>query len=381
MRGGLRPGFYNTIHRSILIVACLAIVSGCGETRSAIGVVREATDPRVEPFLQDMLVEEHFTGAVLVARGGKTIHAKGYGPASQTTDNDVATAFHVASLTKQFTAAATMQLVEKGILDLAVSINRYLPEKYTTPTWEAVTAHHLLSHSSGIPDYAVTRDYYDVIDGFCLGDTVDGMILEAMASDLEFSPGSRYQYSNIGFTLLGLIIENQTGAAYEEYMQDEIFEPMGMTASRIHVEGHVPATNEADGLRWSEELGGHVPDDVVSLPVTAPDGGLVTTLGDLLTWSQIYSGSARGILDQSSIDQMTSLQIRIGRGGAIDGYGYGLGIGDRLIGHTGYIVGFRSQFVFDRRTGTLILVLTNNTSNDPRRIAFGLLTILLAAER
>ena len=73
---------------------------------------------------------------------------------------------------------------------------------------------------------------------------------------------------------------------------------------------------------------------------------------------------------------MTSPQAAIGRGGPLDAYGYGLYVGDRLIGHAGYIVGFRSYFLFDRETATLIAVFTNNTTNDPQRIAFGLLTIL-----
>lgn len=181
-------------HRLIWLCA-FVLLAGCtgdvtpeapGETDS---VMIEVVDPRIDGFLEEMVDQEHFSGVALVTRGGDVVHAKGYGSASGGNLNNVNTAFHVASITKQFTAAAIMQLVEAGTVDLDESIIVYLPEQYHTPTWKDVHVHHLLSHSSGIIDYAVTRDYYDVVDGFCLGDTVDGMIREAMTKDLEFAPG------------------------------------------------------------------------------------------------------------------------------------------------------------------------------------------------
>ena len=338
-------------------------------------------DLSIEKFLQDMVVDERFTGAVLVARGKEVIHAKGYGPATAELKNNVETKFHVASITKQFTAAAVMQLVEAGPVDLHASINSYLPKAYRASQWDVVTVHHLLTHTGGVPDYGVERDYYNVVDGFCLGDTVDGMIREAMSKPLEFKPGSKFSYSNIGFTLLGFIIENVSGEPYETYLEEKVLKPMGMLSSRVHVEGHVPAENEAMGFRWSEEHNTHVADDIVSLPVTAPDGGLVTTLEDFLKWTQIYAGAEQSILSPSSIKMMTSRHTTSdGKDGPMESYGYGLSTGDQFVGHSGYIVGFRSQFVFSPDKGLLVTVFTNNTSNDPLKIASGLLSILLAAE-
>jgi CubicO group peptidase (beta-lactamase class C family) len=364
----------------------LLLLSGCtedatqdaGDARHS--AVNEVVEDRVEVFLQEMIDQEHFSGVALVAKGGEVIHAKGYGIAAGAAPNNVDTVFHVASVTKQFTAAAIMQLVEAGILTLDESINAYLPARYVIPTWNDVHVQHLLSHSSGITDYAVVRDYYEVVDGFCLGETVDGMIREAMSKELEFAPGSEFAYSNIGFTLLGEIIEEQAGIPFARYMKEKILEPMGMHSSRIHIEGHVPADNEAAGHRWDEDTQRHVKDDVVSLPVTEADGGLVTTLGDFLKWIRIYSGGGQDILRRSSIDAMTTSQISMGRSGSIDGYGYGIGVGQRLIGHSGYIVGFRSRFDYDRQSGTLIAIFTNNTTNDPARISSGLLTIMLTPE-
>ncbi|MEL7450827.1 MAG: serine hydrolase domain-containing protein, partial [Pseudomonadota bacterium] len=329
------------------LLFCAFLMVGCGTEAPPMRIegetatLSEVVDPRIDAFLQGAVAEEHFSGAALVVKDGAIMHAKGYGLAAPGKPNTVNTVFHVASVTKQFTAAAVLQLVEAGMVDLDGSINAYLPQQYWSPVWQGVRVRHLLSHSSGITDYAVVRDYYDVVDGFCLGDTVNGMIREAMEKPLEFAPGTQYTYSNIGFTLLGEIIEEQTGMPYAQYMQEKILRPMGMTSSRIHVEGHVPSANEAAGYRWDEATQQHVKDDVVSLPVTAPDGGLVTTLGDFMRWIQLYAGGDQEILTQASLDAMTSPQISLGRDGEIDSYGFGLSVGERLLGHSGYIVGFR----------------------------------------
>jgi hypothetical protein len=104
---------------------------------------------------------------------------------------------------------------------------------------------------------------------------------------------------------------------------------------------------------------------------------LITTVGDFAKWARIYTGTKQPILSQQSIDVMSVPAIEIGAGGPLDSMGYGLYIGDRLIGHGGRIVGFSSQFIFDRETRSLIVVFTNNASNNPQRIASGLLTVLL----
>ena len=376
------------MHRSLSTVSIVLFCSACSgagpetaveSTTQTISVDREVVDPRTETFLQEMVRDEHFTGVALVMKEGQIVHSKGYGDATQERENAVTTVFHVASITKQFTAAAVMQLVEQGKVELDASVNEYLPEEYQSPKWATVHIHHLLSHTSGVPDYAVTRDYYNVVRGFCLGDTVDGMVKEARAKDLEFSPGSKFSYSNIGFTLLGFVIEHVTSTPFDEYVKINILTPMGMESSRIHVEGHVPVPDEAEGHRWNEEQGVHVPDDVVSLPVTAPDGGLVTTLSDFAKWTEIYMGGQHAILTQESLDAMTNPVTETGwksARGLPQRYGYSLFLGDSSVSHVGYIVGFRSYFFVDREEQLLIAVFTNNTTSNPVRIAAGLLGVL-----
>lgn len=369
---------HRLLELTILLVA-LSLISRSGIAGEAAhaSLIQEVTDVRFDSFIEDMMKHEHFTGVALVMRDGRILHAKGYGKASASTTNTIDTKFHVGSITKQFTAAAVMQLVEKGSVKLDESINTYLPRRYRSPKWNAVTIHHVLSHSSGIPDYAVTRDYYQVVKGFCLGDTVDGMVKEAMRKDLEFAPGSKFSYANLGYTLLGFVIENQANTSYDQYIKQNVLDPMGMASSSIHATAHVSAKDEAVGFRWSAEQGDYVQDDAVSLPVTAPDGGLITTLGDFAMWARIFTDADQTVLNQGSIERMTTPAIGIGAGGPLDSMGYGLYVGDRLIGHGGRIVGFSSQFVYDRETRSLIVVFTNNTTNSPQKVALGLLTILL----
>ncbi len=321
---------------------------------------------------------KRFSGVAVVMSEGRIVHASGYGKATKEKKNTVTTTLHVASVTKQFTAAAVLQLVEKGAVDLDVSVNEYLPQRYRSPKWGKVKIHHLLSHTSGVPDYVINRDYYNVVKGFCLGDTVDGMVREAMAKDLEFSPGMKFSYANIGFTLLGFVIEKQSRTPYDEYLAVNIFKPMKMESSRIHISGHVPTEEEAEGHRWNEELGAHMPDEVVTLPVTAPDGGLVTTLTDFVRWTDIYMGGEQPILSQRSLEAMLNPVVAVNETdvrGAPQSIGYGLFLGNRLISHEGYIVGFRSYFIVNREKRLLITVFSNNTSNSPTRISCGLLEI------
>ncbi len=335
-----------------------------------------------EDLLTEMTRVERFKGVALVMRGNDIIHARAYGNATGETANRLNTAFHVGSITKQFTAVAIMQLVEKGSLVLDNPISDYLPEKYHSDFWSDVRLHHLLSHTSGIPDYAVTREYYDVVDGWALGDTVEGMIREAMQRELEFKPGTDFEYSNIGYTLLGEIIEEQTDSLFEDYIQENLLDPLGMTDSRIRVQNHVPLKHEASGFRWNEAEGRHTKDNVVSLPVTSPDGGLITTLNDFTKWIATYSDKKHPRLSSTSLERILQSSIpsnsydwpEEGLHGNTS-YGFGLTLSGELISHPGMIVGFTSHFIYDRQTDLLVVVFTNSKTTDAIKIASNLFKI------
>ncbi len=272
-----------------------------------------------------------------------------------------------------------MQLVEQNKINLEESINNFLPTQYRSDKWDSVAVHHLLSHTSGVEDYAVTRDYYNVEKGFCLGNTVDGMIKEAMPKELEFPPGSKFSYSNIGYTLLGEIIQNITGEPYPRYLKAKVLEPLEMHSSFIHTTDYKASSDEAIGYRWDDEQNKHVLDDIVSLPVTEPDGNLVTTLNDFLKWTNIYVGDEQSILQEASLKKMTTSYIEadeVGPYGNFDSYGYGLFLSKELISHTGYIVGFRSHFIVNPKENIRVFVFSNNVSMSPKSVSSGIYKII-----
>jgi len=348
--------------------------------REEIELSKEIVHPKIESFITNRMREEHFIGVVLVAVNDKIIHAKGYGMAQDGIQNRVNTKFHVASVTKQFTAAAIMQLLEVEKINLEESINVFLPVQYRSDNWNKVTIHHLLTHTSGIEDYAVSRDYYEVEKGFCLGDTVEGMIKEAMTKELIFPSGTSFSYSNIGYTLLGEIIKYTTGEPFDSYMKKHVFKPMGMHDSFIHNTSTYSLSNdEAIGYRWDTIMNKHVPDDIVSLPVTQPDGNLVTTIGDFLKWTKIYTEQNETILKKASIEKMITPYIKDNFSFMEKHnphYGYGLSLTDSTISHPGYIVGFRSHFIVDTARQIKIFVFNNNVSNDARNISGGIYELL-----
>jgi D-alanyl-D-alanine carboxypeptidase len=366
----------------------VSLISSCNNKEKAvennkdaekIELNNEVTNPTIEVFINKVINEEHFKGVVLAAVNDEVIHAKGYGMANDTAKNNINTKFHVASITKQFTAAAIMQLVEQNKINLEEPINEFLPSQYRSDKWEVVNIHHLLSHTSGIEDYAVTRDYYNVEKGFCLGNTVDGMIKEAMAKELEFPPGSKFTYSNIGYTLLGEIIQNITGEPYHRYLKEHVLEPLELNSSFIHTIDYEASSDEAIGYRWDDEQNQHVPDDIVSLPVTEPDGNLVTTLNDFLKWTNIYVEKEQPILEDPSIKKMTTPYIEadeVGPYGNLDMYGYGLYLSKELISHSGYIVGFRSHFIVNPKENIRVFVFANNVSMSPKSVSSGIYKII-----
>lgn len=375
------------IHFFTLIIGII-LAAACA-TPGGLPAAKLGSKINIERYMEKATIEDHFSGVVMVAHHGKILLNQGYGMATEKAENKPNTIMHVASVTKQFTAAAIMLLSEAGKIDLSASINRYLPKKYQSEKWENVTVHHLLSHTSGISDYAVHRDYYDVRKGFCYGSTIDGMIHEARTKDLEFVPGSTFNYSNIGYTLLGVIIEQACGCSYGEFIKQKLLIPAKMFSSGIHEENHIEKKDEAKGYRWDEGKQKLVEDDEISLPVTAPDGGLYTTTEDLYRWSKVISGKTPGILSPEIISKMTAV-VRVsapprdgpwahyGKNG--NGYGYGLFIEKfpRIsIQHPGYIVGFRSQVNLFPEEGIFIAVLANNTKANPSKIANDIAKIVL----
>jgi CubicO group peptidase (beta-lactamase class C family) len=276
------------------------------------------------------------------------------------------TIYQSGSVGKQFTAAAIVMLSEAGRLSLDDSITHYFPE--APRRWRGITIRHLLTHTSGIPDYAdstldLRRDY-----------TEDELVRLAARMPLTFRPGQRWSYSNTGYLLLGILIHRVTGAFYGEFLHDRIFVPTGMTTTRIISESDIVPNRSAgyrlvDGTLQNQEWVSP------SLNSTA-DGSLYFTVRDLSRWAIA--------LNHQRIPSKAGLEaswtpVRLNDGGTYP-YGFGWDIGQqrgfRRIGHGGSWQGFRSSIERYPDFNLTVVVLSNLAQAEPESIAMGVAGII-----
>ncbi len=307
-----------------------------------------------------------FQGAVLVARDGQPILEKGYGMADVElgVPNQPDNKFLIGSITKQFTATAIMQLQEQGKLDVNNPISAYLPD-YPKPMADQVTLKHLLTHTSGIPSYT---DNGTVMASRTVDMSLDSLMATFDSLPLDFEPGSKYYYSNSGYVVLGAIVEKVSGKSYEDYLQEHIFKPLEMQNTGYAHNDRI-ITGRAQGYTIDND--GHVINAkriAMSIPFSA--GALYSTVGDLLKWDQaLYTEK---VLSSKSLKAMWTPML--------NGYGYGWHIGEkfghRVIGHSGGIDGFSSdfaRFVDDRVT---VVVFSNNEAASASQIGAQLAAIV-----
>ena len=177
----------------------------------------------IDEFIQSYHDKQEFSGSVLVAKNGQVVFQKGYGAANREWNqpNTTATQFRIASLTKQFTVMLLMQLKQSGKLSLEDSLTKFLPW-YNKSTGHRVTIHHLLTHTSGIPDYTSRGEFFNEI---ALRKYSAKEFVDKFCSDkLQFEPGAKHVYSNSNYYILGAVIESITGKAQSRALKDQKFE-------------------------------------------------------------------------------------------------------------------------------------------------------------
>jgi N-acyl-D-amino-acid deacylase len=298
------------------------------------GVSGRQADP-VDAIVNDELRSQRIPGmAVAVVRGGEVVAARGYGLAD--VEHNVAvtpdTIFQSGSLGKQFTAVAVMLQVEDGKLALTDPISKFFPE--APDSWRAITVRHLLTHTSGIPDYNdgqldYRRDY-----------TEDELVKFAATLPLDFTPGAEWKYSNTGYILLGALVRRTSGSFYGDMLRDRVFTPLGMATARVISEADI-VRNRAAGYRL--ERGELRNQEWVSPSMnTTADGSLYLSLRDLIAWDRgIRNGS---VLRPDSWRQIfTPVTLNNGR---VHPYGFGFEV-DRIAGrnvqkHGGAWQGFKT---------------------------------------
>lgn len=222
--------------------------------------------------------------AVLIQQGGKTIFEHCYGKADLETGADVTptTNFCIASVSKQFSAVALLQLVEQGKLNLQTTMSQMFPE-WTQPFYKRVTLHHLLSHTSGIPDIRNRNDRHFVLTAT----DVESTSFMAHLQALEFEPGTQYKYQNPTFQLAYQIVPRYSGEDFEDYMHRHIFSKAGMKHTQYFADGR-EMPNSAHGYRWDDGQGRYVEYDYgeETFFATKADGGVYTSVREFARWER-----------------------------------------------------------------------------------------------
>lgn len=327
---------------------------------------------KVDTYMQAAVEAERFIGSILIARDGQTIVSQGYGMANIEHDapNTPNTVFRLASLTKQFTATAILLLQERGKLSVDDSVCKHLKE--CPPAWQPVTIHHLLSMTHGLPGVSAAE----------LG-PLRGLPVpwdqwqEAMnKKPLEFTPGEKFKYSNAGYTLLGFIIERISGKSYGEFMQENIFAPLGMKHTGYEDPRRI-IRNRATGYA---QLPG---DPIANVPYREivrlyAAGGMYSTTEDLLLWDKaLYTEK---LLSRQSIDRMLTPVTEMMPGKR---YAYGWWVsekfGRREVAHGGNATGFITYIARYPADRVTVIVLSNNQAGSSGKISNVLASIVFGA--
>ncbi|MEZ4416029.1 MAG: serine hydrolase domain-containing protein [Gemmatimonadota bacterium] len=297
--------------------------------------------------------------SVAVVRGADTLLMRGYGMVdlewSVPTPEDASASYEIGSVTKQFTAAAVLQLVEQGKLDLDADVSEVLPEFDTRG--HRVPVRRLLDHTSGIKGYTEMPVFGELVAKKLPRDTLVSLV---EAEPFEFEPGTAQIYNNSAFFLLGLIIEKASGQSYEDYVREHFFAALGMRDSYYCSERdvHAHAAHGYDGGPTGLRKKGYLDH---TWPFAA--GSLCSSARDLVTWNRALHGGR--VLSAASYREMTTPRPLLD-GTAIQ-YGMGLGIseraGHRLIAHGGGINGFLSEGRYFPDDDLIIVVLQNSAAS------------------
>ncbi|WP_292050740.1 MULTISPECIES: serine hydrolase domain-containing protein [unclassified Brevundimonas] len=322
--------------------------------------------PQLKQRLDHMAATRQFTGAVLVARGNEVLFRQTYGKANyeQQTPFELDTRFRLASVSKQFTGVAVLKLQDEGKLSVNDPVCQWIqpcPER-----WANVRIHHLISHTSGIPDLMAQANWGQVR---VTPHSPEQLLANATRYGLQFQPGEKVRYNNVGFNLAAYIVAKASGMSFEDYLQKTFFEPLGMTQTGSDVHANTPGLAMGYGLFPQ----GLTPQPLANVSVVHGAGALYSTMDDLLMWNlALHNGRilkpesyADLIRDHSPEDTPKE------RGRPHRAYGYGVfmnSLGERVspsfsepqIYHTGSWSGFRNLVSYEPTQKITVVVLSNN---------------------
>ena len=336
-------------------VALTLLLGGCAGGSKPV----DPTDALMQRYAGDV------PGAsLLVLKDGKPIVSRSYGVANLE-DGDKATPatnYRLASVSKQFTAAAILLLAESGRLNLDDPVRHWLP---TLPeTASAVTLRQLLTHTGGLVDYE------DLIPPGTIEQVSDDDVLRLLSatSKTYFAPGTAYRYSNSGYVLLGLVVERASGTSLPLYLRQHIFQPLHMDHTLMYVRGGPGVENRAYG--YSEENGSWTRTDQSVTSATRGDGGIYSSVDDMAKWdAALYDDR---LLSDASRKLAFTPHVKVTGEPYEASYGYGWRITGDTLWHSGESIGFRNVIVRWPKQRLTVILLSNRNEPEPYRTALAI---------
>jgi CubicO group peptidase (beta-lactamase class C family) len=331
---------------------------------------QQKDDKQLTTYFDKILSEQFKTdepgATVLVSRNGQVIYKKAFGMANLELNSpmQVDNIFWVASIGKQFTAVAILQLMEHGKLNLQDEITKFIPD-YPSQG-KKITIEHLLTHTSGIPTYSGMEDPERKLS---LGCTQNDVIDFFKNLPFRFDPGTKWEYSNSGYFLLGYIIEKITGKPYSEYLEENFFKPLGMTNSHYANETKV-IKNRVDAYSYGDN--GLVNSRPLNPTIIFSAGAIQSTVEDFFKWHQAVHSNK--LVKKETIDKAVT-RYKLTDGKETD-YGYGWKLGyvyeSPSIWHGGGIEGFGNTEIYLPKEDVFVVVFTNCDCTYPKELALKL---------
>ncbi|MBL7770059.1 MAG: beta-lactamase family protein [Flavipsychrobacter sp.] len=297
----------------------------------------------------------NFNGAILVSKDNKIIYQSGFGSANRewSVPNTTYSKFPIASLTKQFTAVAILQLAEQGMLSLEDPIVKFFPD---FPSGDSITIHMLLNHTSGLKEFSQYPGLFDREFPYPHEVLRDTIINKIKRLPLNFPPGSFWGYSNTNYVLLGYILELITDEQYDRYIKATFFKELNMLQSRVLYQDSI-LPNKAYG--YSGIFPELRTESKVPFNYVHSHGGLVSTVTDLLKWNQALHGGK--LLKREYYSKMHTPNQ------PVKGAGYGIFIDylfdHKTYSHNGNIPGYSSSMIYFPHNKSSIIILSNRETN------------------
>lgn len=338
-----------------LLFALCIFIAGCTQD----------TGGKIDTLISAYSKLNKFNGTALVAKNGAILLNKGYGycnAADKILNNDQSI-FQLGSITKQFTAAIILKLQQEKKLNVSDKISKYFP---AYPKGDSITIQHLLTHTSGIYSYTSDRNF--MANEITKPHNREQMMALFKDKPLDFSPGSAWNYSNSGYSLLGYIIEGVTKKPYEEVVRQYIFTPLGMTHSGFDFT-HLKSPDKTTGYSILDDKRADIT-PIVDSTVSFSAGAIYSTTGDLYLW---HKGLQQNIILSKEQQESTFTPVK-------NNYGYGWSIdsieGKRRVGHGGGIPGYTTNESRVPEDDIDIVLLSNASDQSLNKITGDIYAIL-----